>query len=82
MTAKLFQLKFFILGNITVDHEHILTRANEPRKFSSEFEVPCPSAKLFHLERFAIYGIVLVFLTVNDDTCMVGACIIEVYLCP
>ena len=32
-----------------------LTWVNEPRKFSSEFEVPCPSAKLFHLERFAIY---------------------------
>ena len=57
MTAKLFQLNFFVLGNITVDRDHILTKANEPRKFSSEFEVPCPSAKLFHLERFAIYGI-------------------------
>ena len=57
MTVKLFQLNFFILGNITVDREHILTRANESRKFSSEFEVPYPSVKLFHLERFAIYGI-------------------------
>ena len=57
MTAKLFQLNFFVLGNIMVDREHILTKANEPRKFSSEFEVPCPSAKLFYLERFAIYGI-------------------------
>ena len=34
-----------------------LTGVNEPRKFSSEFEVPCPFVKLFHLKQFAIYGI-------------------------
>ena len=31
---------------------------SNPRKFSSELVIPCPSAKLFHLERFAIYGII------------------------
>ena len=28
----------------------------KPRKFSSELELACPSTKLYHLERFAIYG--------------------------
>ena len=35
----------------------IITGVSNPRKFSSELVIPCPSAKLFHLERFAIYGI-------------------------
>ena len=44
-------------NEIAYAREHILTRVNEPRKFYSEFEVSCPSAKLFHLKQFAIYGI-------------------------
>ena len=44
------------INQVTYAREHILTRVNEPRKFSSEFEAPCPSVKLFHLEKFAIYG--------------------------
>ena len=39
---------------------------NEPRKLSSEFEVPCPSTKLFHLEQFATYGISLTMVVLNS----------------
>ena len=52
-----------------------LTGVNEPRKFSSEFEVPCPSAKLFHLEQFAIYGITFQdnrTVTFNDNYAING----------
>ena len=46
-----------LINEISYTREHIfLTGVNEPRKFSSEFEEPCLSAKLFHLEQFAIYG--------------------------
>ena len=41
--------------------EHIfflkINVVDEPWKFSSELKLICPSTKLFHLKRFAIYGI-------------------------
>ena len=38
-------------------HEHIFNGAGIPQKFSSELELACLSAKIFHLKRFAIYSI-------------------------
>ena len=32
-------------------------KVNNSQKFSGELEVPSQSVKLFHLERFALYGI-------------------------
>ena len=52
-------------------HTHVstfLTGVNEPRRFSSEFEVPCPSTKLFHHEQFAIYGSYIHAKTVKSKT--------------
>ena len=53
----------------TYVHKHILTGVNEPQKFFSEFEVPCPSGKLFHLKQFAIYGMC-------RQKCTVAACLV------
>ena len=58
----------FLMVRLGVSHVYRVVYAHErifflkingvgkPQKFSSELELACPSAKLFHLKQFAIYS--------------------------